>query len=90
MARTPILARRGYFDYVNRNNPVTRILDWNTVDTELGPMCEPRQEARYLDGVVTQVDMLDAAYDSNTYLDANTFYSSFGTDGQQIMRDWNY
>lgn len=91
MPRAPIRERRSFFDFVRRDSGQRYPLDFNAVDTELGVMVEPRQaiETIGVDGAVRQIDMVDAAADSETLLDRNTFYSQYGTDGQQVMRDWD-
>ena len=90
MARTPINARRGFFYKPNRNTNVRVALQWNVVDTDLGPMVEPRQFGLAVDGKITQIDLLDAAADSEGEMEAATFYSQYGTDGQQLMYDFSY
>ena len=91
MPRAPILQRRSFFDFVRRDSQSRIQLDWNAVDTELGLMVEPRQFALNVgvDGVVRQIDMVDSAADTETQLDRNAFYAQYGTDGQQVMRDWD-
>ena len=92
MARLPILFRRGYFESINRNlNPkVYRPLEWNVVDTELGPMAEPRQFSFFVDGKIVQLDALDMAYDRETEFDSSGFYNTMGTYGPQRMIDFDY
>lgn len=92
MARTPVQARRAFMVTANRFTPLIRIYPWNVVDTELGIMVEPHQFAHGggVDGTVPQVDIVDFAYDSLTLMDPSTFYSTYGTDGQQGMMDFNY
>ena len=90
MPRTPILERRAFFDYTNRFTKNTMPLPWNAVDTALGTMVEPRNMLGYgPGGPVTQIDAVDAAFDSETYMDRGTFYSQYGTDGQQLLFDFD-
>ena len=90
MARTPVLQRRTFFNYVNRYSTVRQDFPWNVVDTELGPMVEPRMLPLIIDGKIVQIDAVDAAIDSESFLDPTTFYSTYGTDGQQLLYDYNY
>jgi hypothetical protein len=93
MPKAPILARRGYFDTISRSNPIIRFLDWNVVDTELGSMVEPRQDIRGIPTAVAganglvQVDLIDSGFTAISQMNSDTFYSQFGTDGQQVAVD---
>ena len=91
MAKTPVQARRGFYYKPNRNLNTLVPFDWNVVDTELGTMVEPRNFAG-LDPTskVVQIDIIDAAYDSVTVTNQDTFYAENGVGGQLIVGDFNY
>ena len=92
MPRTPILARRGYFESVGRNLAVKELrwLEWNSVDTELGVMVEPRNFTLMVDGKVVQWDARDMDYNSLTEMSSSDFYQANGTYGPQRMIDFDY
>ena len=95
MPKAPILARRGFFSYVDRTQSTLRMLDFNVVDTELGSMVEPRQVAFGIQlgnsgsTGYANIDVTDAAFNSLSQIDQNTFLSQFGTDGLQGPIEFN-
>ena len=91
MPKNPIQFRETFFENVRGPNsqPVMRHLEWNRVDTELGPMVEPRSLAGFAVGPVVQVDVTDASYSKVSIMDSNRFYAEFGTDGSQIPVNFN-
>ena len=92
MPRMPIQARRGFYYKPNRNIAAVLPFDWNLVDTELGPMVEPRLLLRYIEGKVLDQDYVDQAFDSMTTMDDNGtgFYTAYGTAGQVLPGDFFY
>jgi hypothetical protein len=89
MPRAPINTRQGFYETINRNLKLTRPIEWNVVETELGQMVEPRSLGLF-DGKIVQQDAVDIAYDSFTPIDGSSFYSVYGTGGPQSFVDFNY
>lgn len=92
MARTPILNRKGFVTFINRNiqPQVTRHLDCNVVETELGTMVEPRNFFPVMENKVTDLDPLDAAYNSETLMDESAFWNQYNTYITQRPFDFQY
>ena len=90
MPKTPITSRRSFFETIRADtvNKSKRMLDWNMVDTALGPMAEPRAVLNGAMGPVTNVDAVDAAFDSITEMQAEQFQAATGTGGELIPADF--
>ena len=93
MPKTPILQRTAYLETLKDGS--VRMLDWNAVETELGTMVEPRQN--HLDTQLPMagnvgfaaVDVYDMSFTRIIGTDSNTFYTQYGTDGQQVPIDFS-
>ena len=93
MPRLPIQARRGFYVRPNRNLTTSIPYDWNSVDTELGLMVEPRTLIFPVDGKIVDQDIADSAFDTVTQLDAGdagSFYVNYGTGGQLSLGSFVY
>ena len=90
MPKTPITSRRSFFETIRADtvNKSKRMLDWNMVDTALGPMAEPRAVLNGAMGPVTNVDAVDAAFDSITEMQAEAFQQATGSGGELIPSDF--
>lgn len=92
MARRPILERRGFITFINRNLKLTQHLDCNVVEVEgFGTMVEPRQFG-YMghDSKVLNWDPVDSAFDSETLMDEGAFANQYGTYITQRPYDFQY
>ena len=96
MPKQPITNRKMFFEAIRCDptrkpaDKAKRMLDWNQVDTALGPMAEPRlMNTVFLLSPLTNVDAVDAAFNSISEMDDSQFTASTGTGGQQIPVDFN-
>jgi hypothetical protein len=99
MPKSPIRSRtvffspmRGVVDASTGEPPLQR-LEWNAVDTDLGPCVEPYSPPQ-LDGIsggqqVVQVDAVDASASSVKIMDSGGFQSQYGTGGPIVPTDYN-
>ncbi len=93
MPRAPISSRRGFFTFINRNinPPVTRQLDCNVVETELGTMVEPRNFGYTgTDSKIVNGDPMDEGFNSETLMDEGAFANQYNTYVTQRPFDFNY
>ena len=90
MPKAPINSRNSFFETIRADqNKSKRILDWNQVQTDLGPMAEPR--ALTIGAFVaplTNIDVIDASIDGITELTDGEFAAQTGTGGQQLPVDY--
>lgn len=86
MPKTPILNREAFYQKLRDGSFVD--LQWNLVQTSLGAMVEPRP-LRGEGSKMNNFDPYDASFTRRTEFNADTFYSLFGTYGQQIPVDFN-
>lgn len=96
MPRLPILYREGFYEIIRGgprdylgNFPI-RELEWYAVDTELGPMVEPRTSINAIDAVgrVVNADLTDMSLSKLSLMDAGDFQNRYGTGGGSLV-DYN-
>lgn len=89
MPKAPILARTAFYDVLGYDKSV-RLLDWNAVETSLGPMVEPRSfEGGYGTVKVTDMDVYDSSFTRISQIDETTFANQYGTGGRQLLVDYS-
>ncbi len=96
MARTPIARRRGFFEPVNRNSPITRVSDYQVVEFSEPALLygvEPRSYcgSDILFKVVDQ-DLQDIGCDTFEFKPNQDFINDFqGVHNiQQTLRDFSF
>lgn len=87
MPKAPINQRTLMFTRL-RGDKTIRLIDWNVVDTELGPMIEPRHMS--VDGgSIPQRDITDGTYTSIVEYDEDGMVNQYSHNGLQLPADYN-
>lgn len=82
MGEGPIQSRQAFID------PDNRLLDFCLVQTQLGPMVEPRPMLIPDEALGYRLDQTPVAYTSKVLLETNSMQPIYGTGGQQVPTDW--